>query len=371
MKILELCLSTDLGGLELYMLRCVQKLAETDSVLAVVAPGGKPAEYLAKGGRRFVTLKPRVRALPLSTARQLARIIDREQIDVLHMHWGKDLPLAALAKACSRRKPALVYTRQMQMTRPKQDFYHRFLYRQVDRLTGITRALAEDMRRFIPEIASRIDYLYYGVAAPTTKLTPEQRSARRRELGVPEDVFLIGLFGRIKHYKGQHLLLDALARAKVENVPMHGLIVGRAMEQDYLEGLKARSAREHLPVTFKDFVEGPQALMQACDCVILTTVEETFGLVLVEAMRAGVPVVGSDRGGVPEIIEHGESGMLFRSGDGEHLYAQLLRLQQDSALARRLGAQGKAKADVQFADDAHFPELRRRLQALISAENAG
>lgn len=371
MKILELCLSTDLGGLELYMLRCVQKLAETDSVLAVVAPGGKPAEYLARAGSGFLALKPRVRALPLGTARQLARIIDHERIDVLHMHWGKDLPLAALAKALSRRKPALVYTRQMQMTRPKQDFYHRFLYRQVDRLTGITRVLAEDMRRFIPAIADRIDYLYYGVAAPTTMLTAEQRRARRWELGVPEDVFLVGLFGRIKHYKGQHLLIEALARAKAEQIPMHGLIVGRAMEQGYLDDLKARSAREQLPVTFKDFVEGPQALMQACDCVILTTVEETFGLVLVEAMRAGVPVIGSDRGGVPEIIEHGETGLLFRSGDGNDLYTQLLRLQQDAVLRQRLGAQGKAKADSQFADGAHFPELRRRLQALVSAGNAG
>jgi glycosyltransferase involved in cell wall biosynthesis len=368
LNILELCLSPDLGGLELYMLRCVQTLGETDSVRAVVTPGGKPAQFLDKAGLPYTAMTVRSRALPLGAARQLANIFDREQVDLVHMHWGKDLPLAALAKAFSRRKPALVYTRQMQITRPKRDFYHRFLYRQVDRLTGITRVLAEDMRRFIPEIAGRIDYLYYGVAAPTVALTAEERSARRRELGVPEHVLLIGLFGRIKHYKGQHLLVDALTHAKADGVPMHGLIVGRAMEQDYLDALKARCARDDLPVTFKDFVEGPQALMQACDCVILTTVEETFGLVLVEAMRAGVAVIGSDRGGVPEIIDPNETGLLFRSGDAHDLYRQLVQM-RDDGLRERLARAGKAKADTQFADALHFPELRRRLTSLVSPEN--
>jgi glycosyltransferase involved in cell wall biosynthesis len=226
------------------------------------------------------------------------------------------------------------------------------------------------MRRFIPEIADRIDSLYYGVAAPAQFLTPEERAAKRHELGLPEDRFLIGLFGRIKHYKGQHLLLEALARARAEGLPMHGLIVGRAMEDDYLAELKARSAREGLPVTFKDFVDGPQALMQACDCVILTTVEETFGLVLVEAMRAGVAVVGSDRGGVPEIIEQGVSGLLFASSDAEDLYRQLVRLQQDAALRQRLAAAGKSRADTLFAEADHFPALRQRLAAALSAKSA-
>lgn len=366
MKILELCLSPDLGGLELYMLRCVQRLGESDHVTAVVSPGGKPAQYLAKAGTRYVELKTISRAFPFFAARRLARIIDSEQIELVHMHWGKDLALAALAKSFSRRKPVLVYTRQMQITRPKRDSYHAFLYRQVDALIGITRLLAEDMRRFIPEIAERIDYLYYGVPAPALLPNSQAREAKRREVGVPESAFLIGLFGRIKHYKGQHLLVEALARAKAEGLPMHGLIVGRAMEEDYLADLKARCARENLPVTFKDFVEGPQALMQACDCVVLTTVEETFGLVLAEAMRAGVPVIGSDRGGVPEIIDHEETGLLFRSTDGSSLFEQLARLQQDKTLRARVGQQGKAKADRVFADDTHFTALRRRFGALVT-----
>jgi glycosyltransferase involved in cell wall biosynthesis len=174
------------------------------------------------------------------------------------------------------------------------------------------------------------------------------------------------LFGRIKHYKGQHLLVDALARAKAEGKAMAGLVVGRAMEADYLARLKQQVADEALPIRFLDFVREPQRLMSACDCIALTTVEETFGLVLAEAMRAGVAVVGSDRGGVPEIIEHEASGLLFRSTDSEDLYRQLARLADDRALCGRLAEAGKAKADREFDEATHFATLETILRNEVS-----
>lgn len=374
MKLLELCLSPDLGGLELYMLRCCRALAAQDEVIAVVGPGSRLQEYLCNEARRVRTLDRRNKALPLLAARKLARLIDREGVELVHMHWGKDLPLAALAKALSRRKPKLVYTRQMQITRPKRDPYHEFLYRQVDLNITITRALAEAMRGFLnPAYAERVVPLYYGVAAPAELLGEQERQALRAEAGIDESTFLVGLFGRIKHYKGQHLLVEAMARAAEEGLDMAALIVGHAMEQDYLDGLKRQVAERGLEgrVRFKGFVEGPQRWMQACDAVALTTVEETFGLVLVEAMRAGVAVIGSDRGGVPEIIEHDKSGLLFRSEDADDLYRQLRRMGSDRQWTAELAAAGKARADALFTDEVHFPALRRLLHGLLSRENAG
>ena len=150
MKVLELCLSPDLGGLELYMYRCVISLQQSDEVVAVVAPQSRLEERLMAEGITPQLLNWRSKALPLLAACRLASLIDREAVDVVHMHWGKDLALAALAKSLSRRKPRLVSTRQMQITRAKRDFYHNFLYSQVDLNITITRALAEAMGRFLP-----------------------------------------------------------------------------------------------------------------------------------------------------------------------------------------------------------------------------
>lgn len=361
MKILELCLSPDLGGLELYMQRCTVKLRQSDEVVAVVAPGSRLEERLQREGIKPLLLQWRSKVLPLLAAHRLAQIIDREGVELVHIHWGKDLALVALAKVMSRSKPMLISTRQMQITRPKRDFYHNFLYRQVDLNITITQALAKAMAGFLPqECRDRITPLYYGVAAPTEFIDPTQRAAIRQELGIDADTFLIGLFGRIKRYKGQHLLVEAVTRAVHEGADVAALIVGQSFEEEYIEELKQRVVAEGLSerILFRDFVEQPQRLMQACDMIALTTVEETFGLVLVEAMRAGVAVLGSDRGGVPEIIEHGVTGLLFRSGDADDLYTQIKSIWNSREKLAEFARRGQEKADTSFNEEEHFVALR-------------
>lgn len=364
MKILELCLSPDLGGLELYMYRCCRELGKNAEVIPLVNAEGRLYQRLQEEGLQPRTLVRKNRALPLLAARRLARLIDAEQVDIVHIHWTKDIPLAAFAKSFSRRKPMLVSTRQMQITRPKRDFYHEFLYRQIDLNITITKALADDMRGFLnPAYADRVVPLYYGVAPPQEFLGVEARRALRAELGFGDETFLVGLIGRIKHYKGQHLLVEAIGKALQQDEDVAALIVGHAMEDEYLENLKRQVQEKGWQerILFRDFIKQPQRIMQACDVIALTTVEETFGLVLVEAMRAGVAVIGSDRGGVPEIIDHGKNGLMFRSSDADDLYQQLQRLWRDRALCSELAAAGKQKADRLFDEVQHFTALREVL----------
>ena len=81
---------------------------------------------------------------------------------------------------------------------------------------------------------------YYGVSEPEKVLSTAERSALRSELGVEKDTCLIGLLGRVKHYKGQHLLVDTLIRALKDGQDVAALIIGQTMESDYLEDLKNR-----------------------------------------------------------------------------------------------------------------------------------
>jgi glycosyltransferase involved in cell wall biosynthesis len=94
---------------------------------------------------------------------------------------------------------------------------------------------------------------------------------------------------------------------------------------------------------------------------------ETFGLVLPEAMRAGIAVIGSNAGGVPEIIEHGKTGLLFEPKNTDDLKAQILKLCSDRNLLEKLAAQGMAKANTVFNDDKHFASLVDIFQKLNPA----
>ena len=74
-------------------------------------------------------------------------------------------------------------------------------------------------------------------------------------------------------------------------------------------------------------------------------------------MRAGVAVIGSNSGGVPEIIEHNKTGLLFESRNDEDLYQKISTLYNDPELKQRLAAQGKESADIRFNTTAHFEKL--------------
>ena len=364
MNILSLCMSGDLGGLELYALRSALALSKNNKLVFVTTESGRLADKLNEENIQTFYLKPWFRPLPLISAYRLATIIDQQQVDILHMHWGRDLALASLAKRLSRRKPGLVYTRQMMITRNKKDFYHRFLYSQLDLMLTITRQLESLCKRFLPGDHIKIQTLYYGVNPPERFLDNSEKQQLRREKGFAADDFVVGLFGRLEDGKGQHLLISALAEARAQNKILRALIVGHEMLPGYRDKLLAMAQEKQVAeqIVFNDFVDNPQQLMQICDCICLTTYEETFRLVLPEAMRAGVAVIGSNMGGVPEIIKHNKTGLLFESRNASDLCKQLCLLHDQPEIKTGLAAAGKKKADEQFDSVRHFNALDQILE---------
>ena len=115
-------------------------------------------------------------------------------------------------------------------------------------------------------------------------------------------------------------------------------------------------------IQFTGFVTQPARKMACFDLLVLTTYCETFGLVLVEAMRAGVAVIGTNAGGVPEIIEHEKTGLLIPAGNSDALADALSRLYDDVGLRQELALSGKRRADIKFNDEMHFNKLENLLK---------
>ncbi len=372
MNTLELCLSEGLGGLELYVFRSSVALTNSDSntntVFAVLKKNSKLSAYFSDHSSIETKYTQTLfNPLPLLSAIKLAAIIDKHNIDVIHMHWGKDLPLAALAKFFSKKKPALVYTRQMMITRSKNDFYHNFLYRQVNLMLTITTELESLCKKFIPLLKNKITTLYYGVKQPGETLDKASIQQQREETGFNSDDFIAGLIGRLEKSKGQHLLIEALHEAKKKGHNIKALIVGHEMNPGYRNTLmqQASSLGVLENIVFQDFSSEPQQLMQLCDCVVLATDKETFGLVLPEAMRAGVAVIGSNSGGVPEIISHKKTGLLFETNNVNSLHQNLEQLYLDPTLKNNIATQGKLSADKRFNNTLHFQQLEQHLIGTI------
>lgn len=354
-KICELCLSPDLGGLELYMMRASRYLDQ--DCISIINENGKLKSYYENTRYRYHTLKKRNILLSWLNARSLARIIDEEEIDVLHLHWTKDLPLAIMAKLISDRKPRVVQSRHMTMTRFKDDFYHRFLYKNLEMMLAVTQQVKTQIEKFIPEgIRPKVEVLYIGAEQPSI-ISENERKSRREQLGLGQS-FTVGIVGRIERQKGQHLVLEAVKNLSQKGIDAKALIVGHAMDEGYLLQLK----EEYRDIgIFTGFTNEAQTLMQLCDVAVLATDKETFGLVLIEAMMCGVCVVGSDSGGPLEIIDDGATGLLFKTFDSDDLSAKLETLAYDQQKRMEFAKAGQHKAMEMFESQKQFAQLQQIL----------
>lgn len=340
------------------MMRASRYLGE--ECISVINEKGKLKSYYEESPYRFATLKRRSVLLSWLNARKLARIIDDEEIDVLHLHWTKDLPLSIMAKLLSKRRPKVVQSRHMTMTRFKDDFYHRFLYKNLDMMLAVTQQVKSQIEKFIPsDIRPVTEVLYIGAEQPTV-ISSDERNERRQQMGL-DKAFTVGIVGRIEEPKGQHIVLEAVKALHQNGIDAKALIVGHAMDEGYLQKLQSNYADIAL---FTGFTKEAQTLMQLCDVMVLATENETFGLVLIEAMMCGVCVVASNSGGPLEIIDDGVNGLLFKTFDSGDLAEKLTVLYRDSVFREAFAKAGRVKALEVFESQKQFAELQKVLEKI-------
>lgn len=176
----------------------------------------------------------------------------------------------------------------------------------------------------------------------------------RAEFGIPADAPLILCAARLFHWKGQGELVRAIPALRREFPAVRLMIVGGDYQlspgQSYLEDLKTLvrdlAVEEH--VIFTGHRTDMADLMAACDVFALPSFEEPFGLVFVEAMASKKPVIALHTGGVPEVVEHGRSGLLSPPGDRDALAGNIATLLRDPGLRARMGEYGRSVVEQRF-----------------------
>jgi len=217
--------------------------------------------------------------------------------------------------------------------------------------------------------ASLVTVVHNGIdAAPFDALGPGTRAAVRAELGIAGDVFLVGCFSRLHPWKGQTVLLDAVARMP----GVHALVVGGALfsgEAPYEAELRSRAQLPDLAgrIHMLGARDDVPRLLAACDVVVHASVlAEPFGRVLVEAMLARRPVVAPAAGGVPEVVSDGETGVLVPPGDAQALGEALDALRRDPARVAALSRRGADHARTRFSHETMLAGVHRVILEVAS-----
>jgi len=278
------------------------------------------------------------------------RFIRSEAIDLVHLNnsprAGCDdwLPAARLAGV-----PCITHARgEME----DSDVWHRrFLRKRFDRVIAISRFVASAMTRVgIP--AARITQVYDGIDVERFRSRARQSPHEvRRDLGVPDDVLLVAMIGHVRWWKGQDVALRALAGLdEATRRRLFVLFVGPTSraEQPYHDHLVKLVAEEDLRdrVAFLGQRDDVPEIMSAADVVLCaSTAPEPFGLVVIEGMAVGRPVVATRHGGPAEIITPG-AGLFFEPGSSEELGSLLVTLLESPELRADLGKGGLERVDA-------------------------
>jgi glycosyltransferase involved in cell wall biosynthesis len=337
-------LSLDVGGLERFVTDLVsqgRQRGQRVSVICLERPGALAPQAEALGAR-VVSLGKRPGLRPGLVGR-FRGVLRRLGPDVLHTHQISALFYAGPA---ARRAgvPAVVHTEHgKHFGRRRTRWLGWLAARFADRFVCVSEDIAAEVRRHGVAPRAAVCVVPNGIDTARFARPPRGSAAVRSAWGIPADAPVVGTVGRLHEVKQQDLLLRAFAGARQRGTGAYLMLVGDGPLRPELEGLAAALGVSEW-VRFTGFQPRPEEFLGALDVFALTSRSEGMPLAVLEAWAAGVPVIASRVGGVPELIEDGVNGLLFPPGDEAALVAGLCRLLGDRGYASRLGLAGAGTA---------------------------
>jgi glycosyltransferase involved in cell wall biosynthesis len=329
--------------------------------LAPLPDGPLATELGAAGAEVARVARPRPGVDPLLIVR-LARWLRRNGVDLAHTHNRFALtygaPAAWLAGA------AVVHTKHGINPRGGARLLAgKLAARCIDAFVAVSPELAAIARRRREVDARRLSVIPNGIDLARFRPDPAARERVRRELGIDAETWVVGTVGRIAVEKNQALLLRAAAPLLGRRTRL--IVAGDGPLLASLSELAAALGIAPFVSLLGSRRDVPDVL-NALDAFVLCSNTEGLPLVLPEAMATGLPVVSTSVGGIPTVIDEGQSGFLVPVGDEQSLRDRVGRLQADPELSRAVGSRARAAAMARFSAERmrrEYLELYERVLA--------
>jgi glycosyltransferase involved in cell wall biosynthesis len=326
-------------------------------IVVFLRPGPLVDEVASFGIETHVVEAGRFRELGkrVDAVRRIARLARERKVDMV-FGWM----VAGQATAGPAASIAGLKNAWYQVGTPGPDWLDRFatLWPAAG-VIALSKAGVEAQARIWPHRPVRLVHPGASLAAADAAGRLEKGALRSR-FGLPVEAVIIGTVGRLQRWKGMHVFLEAFAGIHAGSPETHGVIVGGPHETEpgYGDELRSQAGRLGIAgaVTLAGFQSNAVEWMQAMDVVVHAADREPFGIVVVEAMALGKPVVAGAAGGPSEIITNGMTGLLAPFGDVPGLKTALLRILTDPPFAARIGAAARERA-ADFSDTAYAAKV--------------
>jgi len=306
---------------------------------------------------------------------RLKKVLSDLKPDILHIHGNKS---AMVGRVAARRLkiPVVIVTvhnflkfqEANALLRIPAAWMERWLTRYTDKIITVSASLERGLIEVEGLPPSKIETIFNGI---DVSMWGNKNGSKlfRRSHGIGDTDFLVASIGRLVPFKGHKVLLEAASALVGENPRIKFVVAGDGPLKEELWAERKRLSLEK-NVFFLGHIPEVKELLAAADIFVLPSLKEPFGLVLLEAMAAKLPIVATRAGGVPEII-NSESGILVAPNDPQALAAAVNRLFTDGGKRRlivdkaykRVSAEFSIEKMVALTDNLYRDCLRRKLVA--------
>jgi glycosyltransferase involved in cell wall biosynthesis len=298
----------------------------------------------------------------LSTVRYILKLIKAEHIDLISTHSGRDSFLAGVAGRISGRKPVIVRTRHLAMPITSRISY--------SLLPHCVITVSEYVRQYlISEGVSAEKVVAIPTGVEIGRFSPESAdSVLRQELGLDPAVSLVGTVGILRVKKGHHVLLDAIPLVLREvpealfvfagDGPQKKNILNKIEKMGLGDKVRMLGLRRDIP-----------EILKSLDLFVLPTLQEALGTSFIEAMAMEKPVIGTDVGGVGEVIEDGRNGYLVEPDNPAALARAILAMLGDRKKAAVMGKEGRKIVLERFTVEKMCESVHSLYLSLLGEKN--
>lgn len=362
-RLLSLSSSRSMGGLERFQLEVARQLSRRGHTVEFVADPGSKLSAAAEDAGITVHEQRFHRYLAPIAILKLARLMKARKADVLHYRLSRNIWTVAPAARLAGLKGRIVHTLGMNPGGRLNNPLHRWLRRTLGAFVAPTPGTAtraaqvwgmnRDEVTVIPNFAAPDLYQEEGLEAEASEI--------RRLWEIPPDSLVVGTLSRLEPEKGIDTLVETALLLCAER-PRKDVffIVGGPVStgfEGWLNGLKSsvQDAGMRDRILFPGFQDRIPAFMNVLDLFVLPSHRETFGMVVVEAMLARLPVIAAHGPGPDFILDNGRAGVLVKPGSPDLLARTISELLEDSERREELAERGLARARERFSDSAVLP----------------
>lgn len=359
MRVLQISSARDFGGGERHLVDLTGCLRARGHKVFVamrsVAAWRGRLDFLAANEFVFLPLK---NALDVRSARELARFIEREKIEIVHAHLARDYSIAALAIRLSRTNARLVLTRHVLFAMNR---LHKLLLPRDTQFIAVSKVVRDRLVEQKIAAPERIALVYNGIDAQRFAAAGGEfdRADFCRRFGLSPSRRFVGIVGEIVANKGQTDFVRAARKIAADFEDVDFLVVGRDNSPDERHKRELKQLINALNLTDRIHLLGWQpnaaAILPALAVFVSASRVESFGLAIVEAMAAKVPIVAAASAGAREILSDGETGKLAPINDAAALAANVEYFLNDDAARASFAARAQTAARERF-------DLRRMAQ---------